>query len=56
VVQELPAIAIQPRFSSDLAGANPMPSKLTQAARDNIELQLKAGTRVDIIANSFRIS
>ena len=33
-----------------------MPSKLTQAARDDIELQLKAGTRVDVIANSFRIS
>jgi transposase len=33
-----------------------MPSKLTQAARDDIELQLEAGTRVDIIANTFHIS
>jgi hypothetical protein len=33
-----------------------MPSKLTQAAREDIELQLQSGTRVDIIANSFRIS
>jgi hypothetical protein len=44
----------------DLAGANisvvAMPSKLTQAARDDIELQLKAGTRPDIIANAYRIS
>jgi hypothetical protein len=33
-----------------------MPSKLTKAARDNIELQLQTGTRPDIIANSYRIS
>ena len=33
-----------------------MPSKLTQAARDDIQLQLEAGTLVDIIANAYRIS
>jgi transposase len=33
-----------------------MPSKLTQAARDDIELQLEAGTRVDVIAHGYRIS
>ena len=33
-----------------------MPSKLTQAARDDIQLQLQAGTRPDIIANTYRIS
>ena len=33
-----------------------MPSKLTQAAREDIQLQLQYGTRVDVIANAFRIS
>jgi hypothetical protein len=33
-----------------------MPSKLTQVAGGDIELQLKASTPVDIIANAFRIS
>jgi transposase len=33
-----------------------MPSKLTQAAREDIELQLQYGTRVDVIATAFRIS
>jgi hypothetical protein len=33
-----------------------MPSKLTQAARDDIQFQLQAGTRPDIIANAYRIS
>ena len=33
-----------------------MPSKLTKAARDDIQLQLQSGTRVDIIAHSYRIS
>ena len=32
-----------------------MPSKLTQATRDDIKLQLEAGTRIDIIAYTFRI-
>jgi hypothetical protein len=44
----------------DLAGAGlstvAMPSKLTQAARDDIQLQLEAGTRPDTIASSYRIS
>ena len=33
-----------------------MPSKLTKAARDDIQLQLQSGTRVDIIAYLYRIS
>lgn len=33
-----------------------MPSKLTKAARDDIQLQLQSGTRVDIIAHAYRIS
>ena len=33
-----------------------MPSKLTKAARDDIELQLEAGTRVNVIASAFRIT
>jgi hypothetical protein len=33
-----------------------MPSKLSKEARDNIQLQLEAGTRPDIIVNSYRIS
>jgi hypothetical protein len=33
-----------------------MPSKLTKAARDNIELQLQSGTRPDVIASAYRIS
>ena len=31
-----------------------MPSKLTKAARDDIQLQLEAGTRVNVIASAFR--
>ena len=33
-----------------------MPSKLTKAARDDIQLQLEAGTRVNVIASAFRIT
>jgi hypothetical protein len=33
-----------------------MPSKLTKAARDDIELQLQSGTRPNIIASAYRIS
>lgn len=33
-----------------------MPSKLTQQARDDIQLQLKAKTRIDIITSTYRIS
>jgi hypothetical protein len=33
-----------------------MPSKLTQAARDDIQLQLEANTRPDIIADAYRIT
>ena len=33
-----------------------MPAKLSQAARDDIELQLRSGTRVDIIATAFRVT
>jgi hypothetical protein len=33
-----------------------MPLKLTQVARDDIQLQLEAGTRPDIIASVYRIS
>jgi transposase len=33
-----------------------MPSKLTQAARDDITLQLQSGTDVDVIANAYRVS
>jgi transposase len=33
-----------------------MPSKLTEAARDDIELQLQSGTRPDVIASAYRIS
>ena len=31
-----------------------MPSKLTKVARDDIQLQLEAGTRVNVIASAFR--
>jgi hypothetical protein len=45
---------------SDLAGAGilalPMPSKLTQAVRDDIQLQLQASTRPDVIATAYLIS
>ena len=33
-----------------------MPSKLTQQARDDIQLQLEAETHVDVIVSSYRIS
>jgi hypothetical protein len=33
-----------------------MPSKLTQAARDDIQLQLEAGTRPNTITSAYRIS
>jgi hypothetical protein len=33
-----------------------MSSKLTQAARDDIQLQLEANTRPDIIADAYRIT
>jgi hypothetical protein len=33
-----------------------MPSKLSQAARDDIQLQLETGTRVDVIASAFQIT
>jgi transposase len=33
-----------------------MPAKLSQAAREDIELQLRSGTRVDVIATAFRVS
>jgi transposase len=33
-----------------------MPSKLTQAVRDDIQLQLQASTRPDVIATAYRIS
>lgn len=32
-----------------------MPSKLTQATRDDIQLQLEAGARPDAIASAFRV-
>ena len=31
-----------------------MPSELTKAARDEIQLQIEAGTRVNVIASAFR--
>ena len=33
-----------------------MPAKLTKAARDDIQLQLEAGTRVNVITSAFRIT
>jgi hypothetical protein len=56
VVWLLPTIILLSELFLDLTGANIMRLKLTQAARDKIRLQLEAGTRVDIKANTFRIS
>ena len=33
-----------------------MPSKLTQTTRDDIQLQLKTGTRSDVIVNNYHIN
>jgi hypothetical protein len=47
---------IQPWPRRRPLSAPKMPSKLRKEARDDIQLQLEAGTRPDIIANSYRIN